>query len=86
MPANKTIKGNKFINTLGIFNTVNIKKNINLRSFFDLKKLNSSNKFIKRIIDSITAITTNKLFIYSLIIYLLIDFSIYDLIFSLLRK
>jgi hypothetical protein len=36
--------------------------------------------------DAITAITANKLFIYSLIIYRLIDLNIYDFIFSLLRK
>jgi len=74
------------INKLGIFNIVNIIKNINLRSFFDLKKLNSSSKLIIRIIEIITAITTDKLLIYSLIMYLFIDFNIYDLIFSLLRK
>ena len=65
---------------------VNIKKKINLRSFLDLKKLNSSNKLIKRIIESITAITTNKLLIYSLTIYRFIDFNIYDFVYSFFRK
>jgi len=68
------MNGNKLTNTFGIFNIVNSIKKINFRSFFDLKKLNSSSKLIRIIIESITAITTNKLFKYSLIIYLFIDF------------
>jgi hypothetical protein len=70
------MNGNKLTNTFGIFNTVNNIKKINLRSFLDLKKLNSSSKLIRTIIESITEITTSKLFKYSLIMYLFIDFKL----------
>ena len=68
MPENKTIKGNKFINTLGIFNIVNIIKKINLRSFFDLKKLNKKDSQLSNIVGELNDRIIMPLFIPSLVL------------------
>ena len=82
------MKGDKLINEFGIFKATNNKKVINFKSFFALKKLNSSSKLIKMIIESITITTVSKLFINSLIIYLLIElkFSIITFYFLFLKN
>jgi hypothetical protein len=65
IPPKRTIKGDKLINEFGIFRATNNKKVINFKSFFALKKLNSSSKLIRMTIESITTTTINKLFINS---------------------